>query len=517
MGVPYAFLVLAVVAAICTLALGVRGGIFVTIGILIVGVMTYSLRTPGHSTDALMAVGFWLAFGLPFIVGAISLGVLSGVGIRKGRYLLSVLPLLPLVYFVWHTDSGEKNEKNERALAEQFVVNNKELMLLAEGPVKLRYLSLTNFADKTKGEYEALVPIPASGNKFAYAIIEVSRRTRQPEFKLKCVTNLSSGERDVQKGSCSQSIIAVPIWDPESTSQRKLFASIERDRAKCDFPNLKLPSNFAVHVARGSSGKRVDYQIDKSNSQATQIDVSVNSPKLPVVLMLSAYEPNIWNISWIQGTNILAVLASGYYRPAVAGLPKQIPVFLISTNYQEACNEINVDFERPKQVEMLAIRFLKRGVDDVHLVKNGMVTIGPADFLPSQLLTSADTPPASLFDRSAPRAGDAGIQDAIKQGLLRKITEVDIAPWLDIIDLEAPPNKLRLASDQNIENLLKYSIDSGYVVVGAFVFPAGLYGGNSKTFLIPKSVPFPSGNRGHSTILDFNTLQCIGSRCPEEK
>lgn len=464
-----------------------------------------------------MAVGFWLSFGLPFIVGAISLGVLSGVGIRKGRYLLSLLPLLPLVYFVWHTDSAEKNEKKERALAEHFVVNNKELMLLAEGPVKFRYLSLTNFADKTKGEYEAHVLIPASGNKFAYAVIEVSRRTRQPEFKLKCVTNLSSGERDVQKGSCSQSIIAVPIWDPESAAQRKLLASIERDRAKCDFPNLKLPSSFAVHAARGSHGKPVDYQIDKSNSQATQIDVVVNSQKLPVVLMLGTYAPNIWNISWSQGTNILAVLASGYYRPALAGLPKQIPVFLISKKYQEVCNEIDVDFERPEQLEMLANRFFGRGVDEVHIDKRGTVSIGPTDFPASQLLTSPDNPPASFFDTTAPRTAYAGIKDAIEQGLLRKITEADIAPWLDIIDSEEPPNKLRLASDQNIENLLKHSIDSGYVVLSALVFPAGLYGGYSKTFFIPKGVPLPSGNRGHSTILDFNTMQCLGSSCPKDE
>lgn len=517
MGVPYAFLVLAVVAAICTLAMGVRGGIFVTIGILIVGVMTYSLRTPGHSTDALMAVGFWLAFGLPFIVGAISLGVLSGVGIRKGRYLLSLLPLLPLVYFVWHTDSAEKNEKKERVLAEHFVVNNKELMLLAEGPVKFRYLRLTNFADKTKGEYEAHVPIPASGNKFAYAIIEVSRRTRQPEFKLKCVTNLSSGERDVQKGSCSQSIIAVPIWDPESTSQRKLFASIERDRTKCEFPKVKLPSKIAVHVVKAYQGTPIDYQIDDSNHQATQIDLTVNSPTNPVVLILNADEPNIWNVSWAHGTSVLAVLASGYYRPAVAGLPKQIPVFMISRKYKDVCNEIDVDFERPEQVEILANRFFGRGVDEVHLVKKGKVSIGSADFPAPQLRTSPDTPPSSFFDTSAPKTGRAGIKDAIGQGLLRKIAEADVEPWLNIIALEASPNEIRLSRDQNIENRLRRSIKTGYVVLGAFVLPVGLYGGYSETFLIPKGVPMPSGNRGHSTILDFNTLQCLGSSCPEKK
>jgi hypothetical protein len=42
---------------------------------------------------------------------------------------------------------------------------------------------------------------------------------------------------------------------------------------------------------------------------------------------------------------------------------------------------------------------------------------------------------------------------------------------------------------------------------------AGLFGSNSGTFFIPKGVPKPTGDPGHSTVYDFNTLSCSGTLC----
>ena len=52
-----------------------------------------------------------------------------------------------------------------------------------------------------------------------------------------------------------------------------------------------------------------------------------------------------------------------------------------------------------------------------------------------------------------------------------------------------------------------------YVVLKAYALPAGLYGANSATFFVPKGVPRPSGNLGHSTLYDFNTMTCAGIPC----
>ena len=45
--------------------------------------------------------------------------------------------------------------------------------------------------------------------------------------------------------------------------------------------------------------------------------------------------PTIYNIKWTEGTDIMAVVATGYYRQAVAGLPDETPV-LISTHSNRA-------------------------------------------------------------------------------------------------------------------------------------------------------------------------------------
>lgn len=48
-------------------------------------------------------------------------------------------------------------------------------------------------------------------------------------------------------------------------------------------------------------GRELSFQIDQSGHQATQFDITVNSPEQPVALILGAYEPTVWNIGWKSG------------------------------------------------------------------------------------------------------------------------------------------------------------------------------------------------------------------------
>jgi hypothetical protein len=51
------------------------------------------------------------------------------------------------------------------------------------------------------------------------------------------------------------------------------------------------------------------------------------------------------------------------------------------------------------------------------------------------------------------------------------------------------------------------------VVLKPFRLPPGLYGAHSATFFVPKGVPRPTGELGHSVLYDFNTLTCAGTFC----
>ena len=95
--------------------------------------------------------------------------------------------------------------------------------------------------------------------------------------------------------------------------------------AVCRFDGLQLPPGTKVYAAGGYGGAAQSFQIDQSGHQATRMDVAVNQPSAPVVLMLGSYEPTVWNVGWSPGTRILAVLVSGYHRQVINGLPSSVP------------------------------------------------------------------------------------------------------------------------------------------------------------------------------------------------
>jgi hypothetical protein len=100
--------------------------------------------------------------------------------------------------------------------------------------------------------------------------------------------------------------------------------------ATCLLPGFSMPRNARLYAAGAYAGARTGFQIEQSGHEATTIKVAVNEPSAPVVLMLGAYEPTIWNVGWTRGTRIAGVLVTGYHRQQVTGLPPNVPM-LVST------------------------------------------------------------------------------------------------------------------------------------------------------------------------------------------
>lgn len=246
---------------------------------------------------------------------------------------------------------------------------------------------------------------------------------------------------------------------------------------------------------------------------ATRIDVTVNHPDTPVVIMLGAYEPTVWNIRWTADTKIIAVFASGYHRQAIAGLDKSVPTLISTHDNGGPCGSYHVDADKVDWLNPLSRRLFGRAVDMVYLAKHGAVAIGqtvPA----SQLVTSSQTPPESYFDKLQPLSGIAGLDEAVRNGYIRQATRQDAETWLAAVKNTAahkrdtPP----IAGGDNPRTGLPI-LHNTYVILKPFTLPSGLYGANSATFFIPKGVPNPTGELGHSTIYDLNTLRCRGTAC----
>ena len=282
---------------------------------------------------------------------------------------------------------------------------------------------------------------------------------------------------------------------------------------RCDFKDIELPLDVVVYATGAYAGAKTNYQIDQSGHEATRFDITVNSPDKPVVLMLSAYEPSVWTIQWTSGTRIVAALLTGYYRQAVAGLPHTTPIINSSYANKGACGSFYLSETSLAEANPLARRTFGQPVSMIYPAGNGKVVLGPALPLKASLEHSDDVPLRAFRDSENPLAGEAGLALAVKKGQLRKATQADAQAWADALAQHQPKPDVPPIAGKGLK-AAPASFYGGYVVLKALTLPAGLYGAHSTSFFVPKGVPRPVGNLGHSTLYDYNSLTCSGSDCP---
>ncbi|MGQ0384112.1 MAG: lysozyme inhibitor LprI family protein [Gammaproteobacteria bacterium] len=267
----------------------------------------------------------------------------------------------------------------------------------------------------------------------------------------------------------------------------------------CGFSGVAMPPDFAVLAGGEYSGRKLDVQIDQSGHQATRMDVVVNYRQKPLVLILGAYEPTIWNVRWSSGTRIVAVLIGGYHRQAVAGLPPSLPVRTRTHDGESRCGYFYVSRDKQPAVNSISRAVFGRDVEAFFPADDGVLVLGETPAPGEHMYSSDAVTVESLVDRG-PLAGVAGLLDATRKGLIRPATVEDVQAWMQAVSAAGkatePPH-----------------LFNAYVVLKEFTFPAGLYGANMATIFVPKGAPLPRGTPGHSQIYDFNSLSCLGPVC----
>lgn len=301
----------------------------------------------------------------------------------------------------------------------------------------------------------------------------------------------------------------------------------------CAFPDTTFANDLVVMGAGALEGRKLDFQIDqRSAREVSQIDVVVNHTSAPVALMLGASNPTIWNINWTEETKIAAVFVNGYYRQRVAGLKSSTPLLISTYEDKGPCEMsafkyktfggdepffgvfnyglINTPAAAHKEQKLSQVLFSQpiTGVFSVN-EKLGTVLIGKPIETGQELVTSPTTTPTSFHNKLEPLAGQAGLEQAVENGVLRRANLDDAANWINALKKKyelqnrPPPN-------------IPPDLNNAFVVLKKFTYPGGLYGGHSATFYIPKGMPLPTGDYGHSRVYDLNSisLECTaGSAC----
>lgn len=298
----------------------------------------------------------------------------------------------------------------------------------------------------------------------------------------------------------------------ESNAAARLGLSAS-DLGKCQIQGVQWPEDFGILVAGDHLGAPQSFQLDQSGNPATRFDVDVNSPVRPVVLMLGAYQPSVWNIRWTPGTRILAALVSGYHRQVVAGLPDTVPRLISTFDNKGPCGYFYVGEDGLERINPMARQLFGRPADRIYKANRGKVVVGEPIGAGVVMLTSPDIRPDSFTDPAAPLAGRPGVEDAVRRGVLRPATQADIDNW------KATAMRMKPAEDvPPIEGDIRPGVampTSGetYVILRQFAIPAGLHGGHSVCFILPKGVPAPTGDLGHSALFNLATGRCEGITC----
>ena len=368
----------------------------------------------------------------------------------------------------------------------------------------------------------------------AYSII---RNATRPEDKPKIISKqkywLEHIRNTCEDAVCLRKVYTAQIESlivqPQAAHTEKLVPFKKMETATvCGFPDITLPADTVVLGAGGLGGKNVGFQIDQSGNPTTQIDVAVNFSDKPVALMLGASVPTIWNIGWTSGTHIVVVFASGYDRQRVAGLPTDTPLLVSSTADNGPCNTTRFSSEAfhmydsfiasfnyglvtdPAQAineQKLSQILFARPITQIFSVPDGesKVIMGSPMNSTQRLITSKATPPESFYDKRAPLAGQAGLDQALRRGVLRRANLKDATRWINAL-------KKKYAIQNRPAPDIPPDLHNAYVVLKKFTYPPGLYGGYSATFYIPVGVPKPTGDFGHSRVYDLNSisLDCRG-------
>lgn len=300
--------------------------------------------------------------------------------------------------------------------------------------------------------------------------------------------------------SCGLKLKALPPTLEEEKTPSK--------QTECALSRFKAPRNFTIFAAGNYSGRELGVQLKGSDREANQFDVTVNYQQNPINLILAAYEPSIWNIRWTDKTEIAAVVISGYYRQEIAGLPTNVPILNTSGENAPCGQSFNIsdDAKEIKTLESLSRRLFARTVDKIFLAQEGTVLVGEPFSEGTTFKASRHSPPESFINKNAP-TGSAGIERAVRMGLLRAATQDDINAWVTELMENTPKKDIPPIAGKDTSAPDRPSVENAYIVLKPFVFPANLIS-IFRTFYVPRGIAIPKGDPGDSNVCDFNTMEC---------
>lgn len=254
------------------------------------------------------------------------------------------------------------------------------------------------------------------------------------------------------------------------------------------------------------------YSVPGSTSEMTAIAVTAARKGVPVVLVVSAYDPVIWDFAGFPASRLRGVVAYGYSHQAAANLPKRVPVRFGTGRGASACGEAMYAYKGGKDLERLVEQVrqvLGKPVDEFQgsYAPSGFNVDGGPLAMPSRTFATASVRAPVTLDVDSVAPKKEGLIQLIAEGALRRATERDVAAWNAAATRFSPAGHLAPVRSDYL------SARNAYVVLRPTTLPRGMYGGHSTNFIVPAGVAAPTDPGSHNGFYFVEDGTCRGSGC----
>ena len=232
--------------------------------------------------------------------------------------------------------------------------------------------------------------------------------------------------------------------------------------------------------------------------EVSKIVVQADEQGPPLVIILNAYDPVLWDFAGFPDERLRGVIVYGYSEQAVAHLKGSIPVrFATRSLGATSCGTYVYAYKQSP--DLVRLREQVQAVLGVplnafygsyspnafHADGSSSKPLAPVRLNRSQLRSSGPVQQGGLLP------GDQGLRQLMEQGAIRPAKSADWAQWQRV-------------SGEKPDTFL-----DAYVVLRSTEVPRGMYGAHSRAFIIPAGVPLPSDPGSHNRYYRLKDGTCV--------
>jgi hypothetical protein len=293
---------------------------------------------------------------------------------------------------------------------------------------------------------------------------------------------------------------------------------IEPDQQEWDEPCLdgqRIDGARIVALGAYEGDRKLPIGFEGDSHAVGLIGVQGATKGDPLVVVLSAYDPVVWDFSTFPIERLRAVLAYGYHGQAVANVPARIPVRIVTHRHGGGaiCGEPAHAYKAGNELDQLDAT--------IQAVLGRQIAAFYGTYSPSALHVDGGEPRAVQTTKplalraSAPIANDAvrpgeqGLHQLINEGAIRPATAADIAAWNEAATKARRSGRLAPYRSEYLRS------GRTFVLLGQVRLPRDMYGAHSRSFIVPPGVPMPDDPGSHNSYYRISDGSCTGA-VPED-